>query len=70
MYDPEAPTGSGFWHWVVVNIPASVLGLPLNAGALGGKLLPHGAFDLRASLGVSQGYHHLPHRGSQPIQPH
>lgn len=33
MYDPDAPTGSGWWHWVVFNIPATVTQLPENFGA-------------------------------------
>ena len=46
VYDPDAPTGSGFWHWVVANIPASVTDLAEDAGAEGGVHLPAGAFHL------------------------
>ncbi|HEX6500392.1 MAG TPA: YbhB/YbcL family Raf kinase inhibitor-like protein [Micromonosporaceae bacterium] len=44
--DPDAPTGSGFWHWVVVNLPASVTELPHNAGT-DDSMLPQGAFSVR-----------------------
>ena len=41
IYDPDAPTGSGWWHWVVYNIPANVAHLPANIGD--GAKLPAGA---------------------------
>ncbi len=63
MYDPQAPTGSGFWHWVVADIPAGTTSLPAGAGALYGTL-PGGAFVLGADAGVCQYVGGAPPAGS------
>lgn len=49
VYDPDAPTGSGWWHWVVFNLPASTHALPAGASRSG---LPAGAVQSRTDFGA------------------
>lgn len=55
VHDPDAPTGSGWWHWVVINIPATVHSLAANAGDPKSALMPPGATQVNTDFG-SPGY--------------
>jgi len=46
VFDPDAPTGSGFWHWAVANLPGSMTNLPAGAGDPQAGLLPEGAITM------------------------
>lgn len=52
MYDPDAPTGSGFWHWLVFNIPSDTHQLVTDAGNLKLNLLPKGAVQSITDFGI------------------
>lgn len=66
MYDPDAPTGSGWWHWMVINIPANVSELPGNAGAANSSTLPPGAMQSRIDFGVNAWGGVCPPQGDKP----
>ena len=68
VYDPDAPTQSGWWHWAVANLPADLAELPADAGNPDAGLLPEGALpvanDIRQPrfLGAAPPAGHGPHR--------
>jgi len=70
VYDPDAPTGSGFWHWVVVNIPPDATSLPKGAGDPKGSGLPKGALLTRTDFGVPGYGGPCPPKGDKPHHYH
>lgn len=64
MYDPEAPTGSGFTHWTVEDIPGTTTSLPENAGTLDSTTLPAGAIQLDGDAGTPRYIGGAPPAGS------
>jgi Raf kinase inhibitor-like YbhB/YbcL family protein len=66
MYDPDAPTGSGWWHWVVFNIPPGTTSLPKGAGEVKKKLTPKGAIQSRTDFGADGYGGPCPPAGDKP----
>ena len=52
VYDPDAPTGSGWWHWQVVNIPVSVTELATDAGNTQKVAVPDGSMQIKNDYGI------------------
>jgi Raf kinase inhibitor-like YbhB/YbcL family protein len=65
-YDPDAPTGSGWWHWVVYNLPASSTGLPSGAGDAKSPKLPGGAVQGNTDFGTPGYGGPCPPKGDKP----
>jgi Raf kinase inhibitor-like YbhB/YbcL family protein len=63
-YDPDAATGSGFWHWMLVGLPPTTIALPRGAG--NGGALPKGAFHIRNDLGGKAFLGPAPPKGDRP----
>jgi Raf kinase inhibitor-like YbhB/YbcL family protein len=64
VFDPDAPTGSGWWHWIVVNIPANVKEIPQDASAK--HLLPKGAIETMTDFGKPGFGGPCPPKGDKP----
>lgn len=52
VYDPDAPTGSGWWHWQIVNIPKNISELATGAGTMGKNSVPQGSVHISNDYGV------------------
>ena len=67
-YDPDAPTGSGWWHWVMYNIPADATGLAAGAG--NGRNAPRGSQEGRTDFGTKGYGGPCPPAGDKPHHYH
>lgn len=66
VYDPDAPTGSGWWHWVVYNLPADTRGLSGTTAGAGASSLPNGAVQGRTDFGENTYGGACPPAGDKP----
>jgi Raf kinase inhibitor-like YbhB/YbcL family protein len=67
LFDPDVPdTGSGWWHWVVYDVPANVNSLPKGAGAEHSSMLPAGTQQGRTDLGHDAYHGPCPDKGQPP----
>lgn len=64
-FDPDAPTPSGFWHWLVADIPVTVTELPTGSGNPAGSL-PSGAYGVRSDHGITDYCGPYPPSGDHP----
>lgn len=67
MYDPDAPTGSGWWHWVVYNLPASTTSIPTGAGSTDSEGIK-GAIQAKTDFGATGYGGPCPPEGDGPHQ--
>ena len=70
VYDPDAPTGSGFWHWTVFNLPPDTTSLPKGAGDAKTPALPKGAITVRNDAGFAGYLGPCPPKGDKPHHYH
>lgn len=66
VYDPDAPTGSGWWHWVVFNLPAETISLAQGAGDPAAGEMPAGAVQSRTDFGTPGWGGPCPPQGDKP----
>ncbi|MEM9722190.1 MAG: YbhB/YbcL family Raf kinase inhibitor-like protein [Bacteroidota bacterium] len=68
LYDKDAPTGSGWWHWQVINIPTSATEIPAKAGDVTQDLMPKGAVQIQTDYGTYGYGGPCPPEGDAPHQ--
>lgn len=66
VYDPDAPTGSGWWHWLAFNLPATTTSLAAGAGDAAGSGLPPGTIQSRTDFGAPGYGGPCPPKGDKP----
>ena len=66
VYDPDAPTGSGWWHWVIFNMAPTVTSLPAGSGKPDGTVAPQGSMQSMTDFGLPGYGGPCPPQGDKP----